>query len=527
MKRFAELYRALDETNATSGKLAALVHYFAEAPPADVAWTVALLSGRRPRRVVPPSLLRAWGAEAAELPGWLFEECYQQVGDLAEVVSLLVPAPPAPAGGSLGEWIEGRLLPLRGQPADAQRAAVRDAWATLDERQRFVFNKIITGSFRVGASARLVTRALAEQSGVPADVIAHRLTGHWEPTAAFADALRHPDTGDADAGRPYPFALAHPLQDPPDTLGDPADWIAEWKWDGIRAQLLVREGGHHLWSRGDELLNGRFPEVETAARLLPPGTALDGELLPWRDGGPLPFALLQRRIGRQKLTPAILAEVPVALLAFDLLEAGGRDLRAEPLERRRAQLDALATGLPSGAPIHVAPALPGSWAERAALRDAARDASAEGLMLKRRTSAYGVGRRRGDWWKWKIDPWTMDAVLMYAQPGHGRRAGLFTDYTFGVWDGDTLVPVAKAYSGLTDAEIARVDRFVRRNTVDRFGPVRAVKPELVFELAFEGIQRSSRHKSGIAVRFPRMARWRSDKRPADADTLAMLEALLP
>ncbi len=526
MRAFARLYTELDETTATSRKVEALQRYFTSAPPADAAWAVHFFAGRRPTRLVSSANLRTWAAAEAQVPDWLFEECYQTVGDLAEVIALLLPETAGSTDLPLAHWVEVRLLPLRGQAPDAQRAILLDSWRTLGTRERFVWNKLITGSFRVGASQQLVVRALAEVSGVPEGAIAHRLMGAWEPTAEFFARLIGADVSDTDASRPYPFYLAYPLEEEPATLGDVTEWLAEWKWDGIRAQLVRREGRTWLWSRGEDLLNGRFPEVESAAAFLPDGTVLDGELLPWRAGAPLPFAQLQRRIGRKTLGPKLLAEVPVSLLAFDLLEHQHADLRLLPLTERRARLAALLPA-PPGERIVLSPDVEtSSWEALRAAREDARARGAEGVMLKRLSSPYGVGRRRGDWWKWKVVPFTVDAVLIYAEPGHGRRAGLFTDYTFGVWDGNRLVPFAKAYSGLTDAEIRRVDAFVRRHTLERFGPVRTVKPELVFELAFEGIQRSPRHKSGIAVRFPRMARWRTDKRPEDADTLDTVRAML-
>jgi DNA ligase-1 len=530
VKAFAALYTALDETTATGGKLAAMAAYFREAPPADAAWAVHFLSGRRPKRLVRSGDLRAWSAEEAGIPEWLFEESYQAVGDLAETIALLLPDVPGPGDGRdrpLAWWVEERLLMLRNLDSADQRAALVAAWRELGGRERYVWNKLITGSFRVGASQRLVVRALAAVSGLSDEVIAHRLMGAWEPTPGFYARLIAGDTSDADWSRPYPFYLAYPLEQEPDALGDATAWQVEWKWDGIRAQLIRRAGQTFLWSRGEDLLNGRFPEVEALATFLPDGTVLDGELLPWVDGAPLPFAQLQRRIGRRNLGRKVLAEVPVVIVAYDLLEEGGVDARARPLAERRAQLEALLSRLPTGAAAIPSPVVAAAdWDAVRAARHAARERGAEGLMLKRLEAPYGVGRRRGDWWKWKIDPLSVDAVLIYAQPGSGRRAGLYTDYTFGVWDGDRLVPFAKAYSGLTDAEIRRVDAFVRRNTLDRFGPVRVVKPELVFEIAFEGIQLSTRHKSGLAVRFPRMARWRTDKLPADADSLDTVRALI-
>ena len=526
MKRFARLYTALDETTATNEKVAALVEYFANAPPADAAWAVHFLIGRRPKRLVSSPRLRAWAADEAGVPAWLFEESYHAVGDLAETITLLLPESGQSSELPLAYWVEERLLRLQGEDEDAQREMMIESWRELGSRERFVWNKLITGSFRVGASQQLVVRALAQMSGVPEGVLSHRLMGTWDPTPEFFERLTAGDTRDADISRPYPFFLAYPLETDPMTLGDPGDWIAEWKWDGIRAQLIRRSGLTFLWSRGEELLAGRFPEVEEAGALLPDGTVIDGELLPWVDGAPLPFAQLQRRIGRKNVGRKILDDVPVALIAYDLLEDSGTDIRTLPLQERRERLAAVLRSLPPERVILSSAVPVPDWAAAADARLGARAVGAEGLMLKRLSSAYGVGRRRGEWWKWKVDPLSVDAVLIYAQPGSGKRAGLYTDYTFGVWEGDHLVPFAKAYTGLTDEEIRKVDAYVRRNTLEKFGPVRTVKPQLVFELAFEGIQRSSRHKSGIAVRFPRMARWRTDKKAEEADTIETVRKLL-
>lgn len=528
MKAFAELYDAIDRTTATQGKVAALVAYFREASPDDAAWAVSFLVGRRPKRLVRSSDLRAWAAESAGVPDWLFDESYAQAGDLAETISLLVPEsedPSAPV--SLSYWVEQRLLPLGRMDPLQQRDALRDVWQTLCGSARFVFNKLITGAFRVGVSDGLVVRALAQVSGVSADAISHRLMGQWEPSGVWYARLMHPDTDDADWSRPYPFYLAYPMEQELSALGEAHEWQVEWKWDGIRAQLVRRRGKTLLWSRGEELLAGRFPEVEQTAEFLPDGTVIDGEMLAWRDGTPLPFSELQKRINRKTIGKKLLSDVPCAMIAYDLLELGGEDLRSRPMEERRALLSGVVAALPTGGTLHLSPVIAAaSWDEVQAARTNSRQMRAEGLMLKRRVSPYGVGRRVGDWWKWKVTPLTVDAVLVYAQSGSGRRAGLFTDYTFAVWDGDALVPFAKAYSGLTDVEIKEVDRYVRQHTLEKFGPVRTVTPGLVFELAFEGIQESSRHKSGIAVRFPRMSRWRKDKLPKDADSIETIRAML-
>ncbi|MDX1501271.1 MAG: ATP-dependent DNA ligase [Thermoanaerobaculia bacterium] len=527
MKRFTRLYAALDETTRTPLKVEAMAEYFRESPPEDAAWAVHFLSGERPKRLVGWTRVRAWAVEAAAIPEWLFDECYHAVGDLAETIALLVPGADRASELPLHRWVEERLLPLRGADEDGRRTALLAAWSELDAGQLFVWNKLITGGFRVGVSQRLVLRAPARASAVEPAVLAHRLMGRWRPSANAYRALLAPQTGDADVSRPYPFCLAHPLEGEPGSLGALDEWQAEWKWDGIRAQLVRRGGGVYLWSRGEEMVTERYPEPAEAAELPADGAVVDGELLAWSEGRPLPFAELQRRIGRKRPGATVLREVPVALVAHDLLEEEGADVRERPLAWRRERLERLVAELPAGAPIHLSPRVEAaSWDELAELQTTARERRAEGLMLKRRGPPYRVGRRRGDWWKWKVDPYSVDAVLLYAQRGHGRRASLYTDYTFAVWDGDALVPFAKAYSGLTDAEIREVDRFVRRNSLERFGPARSVRPELAFELHFEGIQRSTRHKSGIAVRFPRMARWRRDKRAAEADTLETVRGLL-
>jgi DNA ligase-1 len=526
VKRFARLYSALDETTRTNAKVAAMVDYLETTPAEDAIWAISLLMGRKPRQAVPAPRLRRWAAEEAGVPDWLVDASDDVVGDLAETIALLLPARAAAAGRPLHAWVEQDLLPLRALPEELQRERVLSAWRAMDRSQRFVWNKLITGAFRVGVSRKLVTRALARFSGLPEAVLAHRLMGEWTPAPPFYRRLFSSETGDADISRPYPFFLATPLAGVPEDLGPAGEWQAEWKWDGIRAQVIRRRGQTFIWSRGEELVTDRFPEIAAAAQALPDGTVLDGEILAWRDGRPLDFAALQQRIGRKRLDPRVLQDVPVLLIAYDLLECRGEDIRGRELGRRAAALAELIAQA-ADPRLTASPSLPAAgWAELAKLRDEARTRGAEGLMLKRRSSPYRIGRPRGDWWKWKVDPLSVDAVLTYAQRGHGKRSGLYTDYTFSVWDGGRLVPFAKAYSGLTDAEIRDVDRFIRANTTERFGPVRAVKPELVFEIAFEGIRRSSRHRSGVAVRFPRIARRRTDKTADDADTLDAVKALL-
>jgi ATP-dependent DNA ligase len=528
MKRFARLYAELDSTNKTGEKVEALVSYLRDAPARDAAWAVHFLIGRRLVRLIESRKVWQWSVEESGLPEWLVGECYDAVGDSAETITLLLPPPAASVDLPLHQWIEERLLPLRNWDDAKQREVLLDAWRSLDDRQRFVWNKLITGAFRVGVSQSLVVRAIAEVSGVDAAAVSHRLMGDWQPSEEFAAQLLQKDSSDADISRPYPFCLAHPLAEAPESLGEIGGWILEWKWDGIRSQLLRRSWRTFLWSRGEELITERFPEIEALGAVLGEGTVIDGEVLPWKDGKPLLFAQLQRRIGRKTLGKRILEEVPAVLLAYDLLEYQGRDVRDQPVEWRRERLAELVAKAGPQARVVLSPEVrPATWEEAALLRGQSRERGVEGFMLKRRGSPYRAGRKRGDWWKWKIEPYSVDAVLIYAQRGSGKRASLYTDYTFGLWDAEgKLVPFAKAYSGLSDEEIREVDAFVRRNTTERFGPVRTVKPELVFELAFEAIQESTRHKSGIAVRFPRIARWRVDKKPEDADTLESVRGLL-
>lgn len=532
MKRFADLYRALDESTATLDKRAALVAYFRDAPPRDAVWALYLLAGGKitgaRQKIAGTNELRAWIAQESATPDWLVDDSYDHVGDLAETLALLLDDPSkAQPDIGLAEWIEERLLPVANQEEAVRRAVVVQAWHALPYAQRLVFNKLLTGALRVGVSQRLVQQALAEMSGIDIARIAQRMLGTWTPSIDFLRDLLTEAELPSDRQQPYPFFLASPLEAQVQTLGDIADWRLEWKWDGIRLQLIRRHGEVALWSRGEERLDGRFPEIEQAAAKLARDCVIDGELMAWRDGenAPMPFTALQTRIQRRKPGAKTLADTPARVLAYDLLELDGEDLRERPLDARRALLEELlaAHGDPR---IAVSPQVHArGWEEAADLREDSRARGVEGLMLKRGSSLYQGGRKRGDWWKWKIDPLTIDAVLIYAQAGHGRRSTLYTDYTFGLWDGEVLVPVAKAYSGLDDAEILKLDSWIRAHTTERFGPVRAVTPHHVFELGFEAVNLSKRHKSGVATRFPRILRWRHDKPMAEADRLEDLKAL--
>jgi DNA ligase-1 len=561
MRRFARLFEELDASTATGDKVAAMVRYFAQAPAEDAAWAVYFLCGGKPRQVVPTALLRAAACSRAQIDDWLFEASYQVVGDLAETIAhVLPPASQVLGSQGLAHWVLQRLLPLRGLPPDEQETRVLAAWDELDTPGRFLFVKLIGGGFRVGVSKLLVQRALAEFTGLDARLLAQRLVG-WTAARATPDATRWlaliaAPGGDAGpAGLPYPFFLAHALAAPPETLGPVDDWQIEWKYDGARAQIVKRQGQVWIWSRGEELITESFPEVAAAAQALSDGTVLDGELLVWLPGQALPagFAPLQQRLHRKQPGKKLLADAPVRFVAYDLLEEQGQDLRTRALHERRALLQAMA--LPgAGQTLALSLLVSASdWAQAAELRQASRERGVEGLMLKQRSSRYGSGRTKADgtWWKWKIDPLSVDAVLIYAQAGHGRRAGVYTDYSFAVWSRPPanadeaqavleaiaqrepavpgalqLLSFAKAYSGLSDAEFQAVDRVIRATTVDKFGPVRSLRPSLVFEIGFEGIHASPRHKSGLAVRFPRMLRIRYDKAVWEADAMPTLQGLL-
>ncbi|MBT8459902.1 MAG: ATP-dependent DNA ligase, partial [Boseongicola sp.] len=485
-----------------------------------------IMSGRRPKRTVTTTRLREWAAEHAGIPLWLFEESYPIVGDLAETIALVLPAPTATSEKSLTEWI-GEIRNLSDLDEDQRKEQILNAWAQLDTPERFTFNKLITGGFRMGVSQKLMTRALSKATGIEETELAHRLMGKWTPDETTFDDLILAPNPEADLSKPYPFYLAYPLDTAPEDLGALSDWSAEHKWDGIRGQLVLRGGDRHLWSRGEELMTDRFPELAILPDFVPPGTVIDGEVLAWIDEKPMPFSALQKRIGRKTVPAKLLKEAPVILRAYDLLEEGGADLRALPFAERRTRLECLLSKVPPEAPLRLSPLLDfQSWDDLAAERARSREIAAEGVMLKRKDSPYRDGRRKGDWWKWKVDPLVIDAVMIYAQAGHGRRANLFTDFTFAVWDGNALVPFTKAYSGLTDAEFREITAWVRKNTIERFGPVRSVNAQHVFEIAFEGIAESPRHKSGVALRFPRMSRWRKDKPVSEANTLTDLKAML-
>jgi len=526
MKRFTELFLQLDRTNKTNEKVELLKAYFLSAPDEDKIWALALFTGRRPPRRIKTSQIQEWAMEQAGIPEWLFRESYHSVGDLGETISLILPASSSSSEYSLSGWFN-YLSQMNDADDEKKKELITEAWKQLSPYETFVFNKLLMGSFRIGVSQTLVIRAIGEVTDQPASVISHRVMGQWDPfTTTFRDLIHTENISD-QLSKPYPFYLAYALEGEPEDLGDPDDWQVEWKWDGIRSQIIFRDGELYIWSRGEELVTEKFPELHVLAGFLPPGTVLDGELVCFGIDKPLPFNVLQTRIGRKNLSKKILAEAPVAFIGYDIMEYAGEDVRTQTQQQRRELLEKIYEQA-GGTPVfRLSPTVQFSeWDELKALHLRSREFAAEGFMMKRRSARYLTGRKKGDWWKWKVDPLSIDAVLVYAQKGSGRRAELYTDYTFAVWNGDQLISFAKAYSGLTDAEIREVDKYVRQNTLEKFGPVRTVVPNLVFEIGFEGINASSRHKSGIAVRFPRILRWRKDKTVNEADTLENLKKIL-
>ena len=530
MRAFAELIKTLDSTNKTTLKVEALTEYFKIAPPKDKVWTIAILSHRRPPRPVNTTLMREWASELAKIPLWLFEESYHIVGDLAETIALVIPPADHSTEKSLNQFLQ-EIIDLKKKSEEEKKEYLFDNWLNLNYYERFVFTKLITGSFRIGVSQKLMTRALSRATAIDEDILAYKLMGNWEPSKITFNKLILEENEEDFLSKPYPFYLAYAIEDEPGELGDVSNWSAEHKWDGIRSQVIIRNDELFVWSRGEELVTDKYPEFEAFVEAIPNGTVIDGEILPFPKGKIGTFKDLQTRIGRKNVSKKLLDKTPVILKAYDILEWQGEDIRDMAFGDRREILERLykETRTPE-LPLHLSETIRfKNWEQAAIERENSREVKSEGLMLKKLDSPYLVGRKKGDWWKWKVDPLTIDAVLTYAMRGHGRRSNLFTDYTFGLWDDEKkeLVTFAKAYSGLTDKEFRQLDAWIKRNTLERFGPVRSVTPHHVFEIAFEGIAESKRHKSGVATRFPRILRWRTDKKIEEANTLEDLKDLIP
>jgi DNA ligase-1 len=526
MKRFTELIQQLEMSNKTNDKIAALVDYFNEADDLDKPYVIAMFTGKRPKRPVHTALIRQWAIELSNIPDWLFAESYHSVGDLSETIALVLPPASQVTNRKLHEWINDLAL-LNGKSDPEKKEFILNAWNSLETQERFIFNKLISGNFRIGVSNKMLVNALAKQSDTDSSKIMHSIMGKWQPYEITYQDLIAGSHVNTDNSWPYPFCLAYALEAEPSSLGEPGEWQAEWKWDGIRGQIVKRNGELFIWSRGEELVTDQFPELHFLLDELEDGTVLDGEILSVKEGKIQAFSVLQQRLNRKTINKTQLNDAPIGFYTYDILEYGGRDLREDSMASRRSLLEKVIAQLVTQNIVFLSPIVTfDSWSQLAEVRQGARDINSEGLMLKKLDSLYHSGRKRGDWWKWKINPYTIDTVMIYAQKGSGRRANFFTDYTFAVRDGDKLITIAKAYSGLTDKEIKEVNSFVVKNAIEKFGPVRTVKPELVFEIAFEGIAESKRHKAGLALRFPRIARWRRDKKADEINTLDDLRQLL-
>jgi DNA ligase-1 len=526
MRRFTELIQQLEMSNKTNDKIAALVDYFNDADELDKPYVIAMFTGKRPKRPVSTALIKQWAITLSGIPEWLFAECYHNVGDLSETIALVLPPASKLKDRKLHEWIKALAL-LNGKDDSEKKDFILKAWDSLESQERFIFNKLISGNFRIGVSNKMLVNALAKQTQTESSKIMHSIMGKWEPWEITYQDLMAGAHVNTDNSWPYPFCLAYALEAEPAALGAPAEWQAEWKWDGIRGQIVKRNGELFIWSRGEELVTAQFPELHFLLDELEDGTVLDGEILSVKNGKIQAFSVLQQRLNRKTIHKAQLNDAPIGFFTYDLLEYKGRDLRSDALSVRRKLLSKTIENLSSKNIVQLSPVVDfNNWDQLAELRTGSRDINSEGIMLKKLDSLYHSGRKRGDWWKWKINPYTVDTVMIYAQKGSGRRASFFTDYTFAVRDGDRLITIAKAYSGLTDKEIKEVNAFVLKNALEKFGPVRTVKPELVFEIAFEGIAESKRHKAGLALRFPRIARWRKDKKADEINTLDDLRQLL-
>lgn len=526
MKRFSQLIQELELSNKTNDKIAALVSYFTEADDRDKPYVIAMFTGRRPKRPITTALIKQWAIELSGIPEWLFSESYSSVGDLSETIALVLPPAENSIDKPLHQWIT-ELAQLQGETDEAKKEYILNAWNSLNTQERFIFNKLISGNFRIGVSNKMLVNAIAKHSDEDSSKIMHSIMGKWLPNEITYQELIAGAHVNTNNSWPYPFCLAYALETEPENLGDTSAWQAEWKWDGIRGQIVKRNGELFIWSRGEELVTDQFPELHFLKDELPDGTVLDGEILSVKDGNVQSFSTLQQRLNRKTINKSQLSDAPIGFFTYDVLEFAGKDIRQEALAERRKILVDVIGNLTTKDIALLSPVIEfDSWEKLAKLRETSRELNSEGIMLKKLDSTFHTGRKRGDWWKWKINPYTVDTVMIYAQKGSGRRANFYTDYTFAVRDGEKLITIAKAYSGLTDKEIKEVNSFVNKNAIEKFGPVRTVKPELVFEIAFEGIAESKRHKAGLALRFPRIARWRKDKKVDEINTLDDLRQLL-
>lgn len=523
MKRFAELCAILESTANAREKMAALTVYFQDAPPPDAIWAIRLLLGWKPSRIATSQTLRRWARECVQFPDWLFEESCAAVGNLLETLALLIPLPDTPGDVPLHVRMQRDLLPLRDLTENEQRAAVSAAWTQMDAQQRFVWNTLLTGGFRPHVSEKTLIRALSAWRGLPTTVLACRLKQEWEPTVAGYRALFSHDIAALDSSQLYPFQRWY--EEPParGASGAIGDWRIDWHRNGMRAQLIKRGSSVFLWSDDHVIVNDTFPEICEAMAAMTDGTVLDGVITAWSADGPLHRAELERRMKRKRLTKKFKHEVPVRYWVYDLLEIQGEDVRTQPFRQRIHQAAGI---IPTevGSVIHLAePLEAASWHRLHALRNDARRHGADGVLLRRWTASACPSTRKADQWRvWKADPLTAPVVLVYVQALNAASGQRSVEGTFAAWDGGDLVPVAKTSAGFSDEDVNAIEEFAKQHTVERFGPVRSLKAELVFTLAFDSVSLSTRRKSGLVLHHPRVAGRLLDASIHDAERIAIL-----
>jgi len=533
LNNFSELFLNLDSSNSTNNKIEVLKNYFLSNDPIDNSWAIYLLTGKSNKRFISGRYLKNLFSELYEYPVWLIDTCYLKVGDSAEVITLLLKNKSTSRKKvllniSLNELLSKTIPDLSKLNDEEKNFKIKNMWETLPEDNHLIFNKILTGTFRVGVSIGLITKSISKLINIDEEIISHRLMGNFEPSIDSYEFLINKNINLQELNsKPFPFLLANTIEDKifKHSIND---FQFEWKYDGIRMQLIKRSGNVSLWTRGQELVNDSFPELVDKMSHIKDDFVLDGELLVWnfKEQIAFDFSLLQKRINRKSPTRSIQIKYPIIFIAYDLLEINGRDIREIKLENRRIELEKYFSKWHNKTENNISAIFkicnlifPKDWPDALNYKEKSRENNTEGLIIKKKTSIYSSGRKRGIWWKYKVDPMQLDAVLIYAKGGSGRRAGLYTDYSFALWKDKELIKFASAYSGLTNIEIKELDKWIRKNTIEKFGPVRSLKPEMVFEISFEKIQISKRHKSGIAVRFPRITKWRKDKKINDADSL--------
>jgi len=527
MKAFAKLISNLEQTSKEAFKVTALAQYFSNATDEDKLWTLALFTGTRPKRVVDIKALKEFAEQVYTEGEWLFEASHQIVGDMAETIAYFLPKAKRNGNHTLSEWISMIRTIFNAERID-QRDAITKAWDTLRPEERFIFNKLITGGFRIDVSLKLLSKALAIVTGKDENLLAHKLNSDWHPDEVSFETLIFTENPEAEKSKPYPFHLAHTLESTVAELGDISNWQVERKWDGIRVQVIVRGNKISIWSRKGDILSSKVPELKPLAESMEDGTVLDGELICFKNGKILPINNLRTRFGRRNNSKKQFEESPCVFMAYDILEFKGEDIRNKDLAERRKKLEKVILQYYDEHKIILLSDIINNdnWESINSEREKSREHQVTGLVLKNKKSIYGSSRVEGDWWKWPVDPLFIDAILLYAQAGEGGSSKMYREYSFALWHGEDLVTFAKAKSGLEDKELKELTSFVKKNTKEKFGPVRSVAAVQIFRLAFDSITASKRHKSGILLKNPRLIEWLRDKNIEDGNNLDDLKKML-